>query len=115
MQKLLFGGIAIALMMATPALGADLPAKALPYKSVPIVEVPTWTGFYVGAELGANWSSTTAVQVYTVHDFHPLMARDIAVRGAARSGLTWHYCRPPVVDIDYEMDCRGVAIEHVAD
>jgi hypothetical protein len=67
------------------------------------------------AALGANWSSTTAVQVYTVHDFHPLMARDIAVRGAARSGLTWHYCRPPVVDIDYEMDCRGVAIEHVAD
>ena len=67
------------------------------------------------AALGAGWSSTTAVQVYTVHDFHPLMARNIAVRGAARSGLTWHYCRPPVVDIDYEMDCRGVAIEHVAD
>jgi hypothetical protein len=67
------------------------------------------------AALGAGWSSTTAVQVYTVHDFHPLMARDIVGRGAARSGLTWHYCRPPVVDIDYEMDCRGVAIEHVAD
>ena len=58
MRKLLFGGIAIAVMMATPALGADLPVKALPYKAVPIVEAPSWTGFYVGAELGANWSSS---------------------------------------------------------
>ncbi len=65
--------------------------------------------------LGAGWPSTTAVQVYTVHDFHPLMAREVVARGAARTGVTWHYCRPPVVDIDYEMDCRGVAIEHVAD
>jgi hypothetical protein len=34
-------------------------------------------------------------------------------RGAGRAGLTWHYCRPPVQDLDYEMDCRGVAIERV--
>ena len=64
------------------------------------------------AALGANWSSTSAVQVYTVHDFHAVMARAIVPRGAARAGLTWHYCRPPVVDIEYEMDCRGVAVEH---
>jgi hypothetical protein len=67
------------------------------------------------AALGACWSSTSAVQVYTVHDFHPLMARDILARGAAHAGLTWHYCRPPVVDIEYEMDCRSVAVEHVVD
>jgi hypothetical protein len=65
--------------------------------------------------LGASWPATTAVQVYTVHDFHALMAREIVARGAARQGLTWHYCRPPVVDIEYEMDCRGVAVEHTAD
>jgi len=67
------------------------------------------------AALGASWSSTSAVQVYTVHDFHSLMAREIVTRGAAHAGVTWHYCRPPVVDIDYEMDCRGVAIEHTVD
>jgi hypothetical protein len=50
-----------------------------------------------------------------VHNFHPLMAREIVARGAARAGLTWHYCHPPVVDIEYEMDCRGVAVEHVVD
>jgi hypothetical protein len=65
--------------------------------------------------LGFGWAQTTATQVYTVHNFHPLTATEIVRRGAARQGLTWHYCRPPVVDIDYEMDCRGVAIEHVVD
>jgi hypothetical protein len=34
-------------------------------------------------------------------------------RGAARSGLTWHYARPPVRELEYEMDCRGVTAEHV--
>jgi hypothetical protein len=34
-------------------------------------------------------------------------------RGAARSGLTWHYNRPPVVELEYEMDCRGVTVERV--
>jgi hypothetical protein len=64
--------------------------------------------------LGFGWSDTTGVQLYTVHDVHPFIADDIARRGAARSGLTWHYNRPPVVDLEYEMDCRGVGLELVA-
>lgn len=65
------------------------------------------------AALGACWSSTTAVQVYTVHDLYPFLATEIAARGAARHGLTWQFCRPPVIGLEYEMDCRGVAIERV--
>ena len=33
--------------------------------------------------------------------------------GAAHAGLTWHFCRPPLADLDYEMDCRAVAQERV--
>jgi hypothetical protein len=62
--------------------------------------------------LGQAWSSTTATQVYTVHDLHPFFADAIVARGAARAGLTWHYCRPPVRGLEYEMDCRGTAAEH---
>ena len=65
-------------------------------------------------ELGFGWKDTTATQLYTVHDIHPFLADEIVRRGAARSGLTWHYTRPPVVDLEYEMDCRGVAFEHIA-
>ena len=62
--------------------------------------------------LGQSWSSTTATQVYTVHDLYPFLADEIVRRGAARNGLTWHLCRPPVRGLEYEMDCRGIAIEH---
>jgi hypothetical protein len=62
--------------------------------------------------LGFTWNNTTATQVYTVHDLHPFLADEIVRRGAARAGLTWHFCRPPVQGLEYEMDCRGVAVEH---
>jgi len=63
--------------------------------------------------LGLGWGDTTATQVYTVFDLYPFLADEIVRRGAARAGLTWHYCRPPVQELDYEMDCRGVGIERV--
>jgi hypothetical protein len=65
------------------------------------------------AAFGFGWADTTATQVYTVHDLHPFLADEIMRRGAARSGLTWHYARPPVRDLEYEMDCRAVAREIV--
>jgi hypothetical protein len=65
------------------------------------------------ASLGFAWGNTTATQVYTVQDIHPFLADEIVRRGAAASGLTWQYCRPPVVGLEYEMDCRGVAKESV--
>jgi hypothetical protein len=65
------------------------------------------------AALGFGWADTTATQVYTVHDLHPFLADEIVRRGAARSGLTWHFARPPVRGLEYEMDCRGVSCERV--
>jgi hypothetical protein len=62
--------------------------------------------------LGFAWKDTTATQVYTVHDLHPFLAEEIVKRGAARGGLTWHFCRPPVQGLDYEMDCRAIAVEY---
>jgi hypothetical protein len=63
------------------------------------------------AALGFTWAGTTATQVYTVQDLHPFLADEVVRRGAANAGLTWHYCRPPVVELEYEMDCRGVGLE----
>jgi hypothetical protein len=63
--------------------------------------------------LGFAWSDTTATQVYSVRDIHPFVGDELVRRGAARAGLTWHYCRPPVTGLEYEMDCRAVTQEHV--
>jgi hypothetical protein len=62
---------------------------------------------------GATWQDTTGVQAYTVHDFHSVVAEELVRRGAARSGLSWHFARPPVIDLEYEMDCRRVLRETV--
>ena len=67
------------------------------------------------ALLGFSWSDTTASQVYTVHDLHPFLGKEIVRRGAAAHGLTWHFCRPPVRGLEYEMDCRGVSVETTAE
>ncbi len=63
--------------------------------------------------LGFTWTQSTAAQLYTVHDPHPFLATEVVRRGAARCGLTWHFARPPVVELEYEMDCRGIAVERV--
>ncbi len=65
------------------------------------------------APLGFGWEDVTATQIYTVHDIHPFLAEDLVRRGAANHGVTWHYCRPPIIDLEYEVDCRGVHVERV--
>ncbi len=64
-------------------------------------------------EFGFGWNDTTAAQTYSVHDFHHVFADELVRRGAARGGLTWHFARPPVIDLEYEMDCRRVLREVV--
>ena len=65
------------------------------------------------AVLGFDWTSATTTQVYTVHDLHPFLADELVGRGATPAGLTWYYARPPVVDLEYEMDVRSVPVERV--
>ncbi len=65
------------------------------------------------AEFGHGWKDATATQTYTVHDIHLVLADAIVRRGAARAGLIWHFARPPVIDLEYEMDCRRVLREMV--
>jgi hypothetical protein len=61
--------------------------------------------------LGVAWRDALAAQVYTVFDLHPFLAEEIVGRGAADHGLTWHYARPPVTCLDFEMDVRAVPTE----
>jgi len=51
-KKSLIGIAAIATLIATPALAADMALKAPP------AEIWSWTGFYIGANAGDGWAST---------------------------------------------------------
>jgi hypothetical protein len=61
--------------------------------------------------LGFGWQDVTATQVYTVFNLHPIVP--VVFDVAAAGGLTWHYARPPVEGLDFEMDVRGLARELV--
>jgi len=65
------------------------------------------------AAMGFSWADTTGAQAYAVCDFHSAMAEAIVRPGGARHGLDWYFARPPIVGLDFEMDCRGVATESV--
>jgi hypothetical protein len=41
------------------------------------------------------------------------MVEELVRPGAMQPGLTWHFARPPVLDLEFEMDCRGVRREVV--
>lgn len=63
--------------------------------------------------LGYGWTDATATSAYTVHDIGALIGPEVAARGAAVGGLTWHLARPPVQGLEFEMDVRGAAREVV--
>jgi hypothetical protein len=95
------------------------PERIVRYRDLTAEGVREKVRFTVGSmeeRLGAfgfGWKDTTGVQAYSVHDFHPVISDELVRRGAARSGLTWHFARPPVIDLEYEMDCRRVMRETV--
>ena len=99
--------------------GATYSERTVRYRDLSPEGLSEKVSFVAGAmehrmgEFGFGWRDTTAVQTYTVHDFHPVFAEALVRRGAARSGLTWHFARPPVIDLEYEMDCRRVTRETV--
>jgi hypothetical protein len=66
------------------------------------------------AGFAMGWRDVTAAQAYSIRDFHDCLADELIAEGAADHGLIWHYCRPPIVGLDFEMDCRGISREFVA-
>ncbi len=61
--------------------------------------------------LGASWSGATVTQLYTAEKIENLVEK--IQRRILPSSLTWHYCRPPIAELDFEMDVRGVSLERV--
>lgn len=55
---------------------------------------------------GFELSQATTVQVYTVRRF-PMEL----VAQRAGGAVAWHYCRPPIEGLEFEMDARSVSVE----
>lgn len=67
--------------------------------------------------LGGNSELLTMIDVYTAHPLLPLLENVLESRlpAIARLGVHWFHSRPPIVDIEFEMDMRSVVREDTVD
>jgi hypothetical protein len=67
------------------------------------------------AGLGVGWADVTHANMYTVHEIRACLPEVILapMAAAAIHGVRWHYARPPIEGLEFEMDLRGVAEERV--
>jgi len=65
------------------------------------------------ASLGASWPQVTAVNAYTAQNLFPLMRALLLPRlGPAKlRGICWHFARPPVRGMEFEMSMQGCRCE----
>ena len=65
--------------------------------------------------LGGAWALVDTVDIYTIYPLVDLYEHVVLppMGPAARHGARWYYSRPPVVDIDFEMDMRGIVTDLV--
>lgn len=63
--------------------------------------------------LGVDWPQVGTVNVYTAHSLTPLLPEIVLGRigSASIHGATWHFSRPPIEEIEYEMDLRRTHVE----
>lgn len=63
--------------------------------------------------LGADEQLLSSIRVYCAHPVYHLLENVIipGIPDAARVGIQWFYARPPIRNIEFEMDLRGVRRE----
>jgi outer membrane immunogenic protein len=88
MKKLLLGSVAVAAMLAGPAIAADLPVKAPAYKAPPpIVSAWDWTGFYIGGQIGGAWLDASETFINQAGIADPLSFRASSFIGGGHAGV----------------------------
>ena len=80
MKKITLGTTALAAVVAAGAAqAADLPTKA---RVAPVYAAPfNWTGFYIGAHIGAGWA-TAELDPFTTHNLNGFL-------GGGQIGYNW--------------------------
>lgn len=64
-------------------------------------------------EMNVGWQEATTANIYTIHPLEPYFVSEILtpMGQTAVHGAHWFYTRPPIVEIEFEMDVRGVSQE----
>ncbi|MDR3468984.1 MAG: outer membrane beta-barrel protein [Xanthobacteraceae bacterium] len=109
-RLLLAAALAVAI---TPAHAADL-APRLYTKAPDVAAVDSWTGFYVGGELGGRWSGSTwtttaledpvsAIEFGRVPQGNPAGFNPATVRAGGYAGYNWQFAPAWVVGLEGDL------------
>ena len=99
---------AFALLAGEQALAADLPPPA-PMPRAPAVYVPapiplyTWTGFYIGGNLGVGWQQGTLV---TTNGNNSRTSNSLKGLGGGQVGVNYEFYNGVVVGAEAMFDWR---------
>jgi outer membrane immunogenic protein len=108
MRKAALSIAAVMTLIATQAMAADMAAKARPPAPAPVAAPPTWTGFYLGGNIGYAWGSdsktTTGVELLGGTALDPGTATLHPNGGFSgiQSGYNWQFA--PTWLVGYESD-----------
>ena len=61
--------------------------------------------------MGVTWGDVANVSLYTAHDLYAALEAELGPRGVLAGGIALHLVRPPVVDLQIEIDARRVSRE----
>jgi outer membrane immunogenic protein len=115
MKRILIAGAAMASLLATNALAADLAPR--PYVKAPVIVDPgyNWTGFYVGINGGYSWgrANTNVVGVSPLFPLFPVAAFapfgrnvDGGIAGG-QAGYNWQVDRKWVIGLEGDIQWSG--------
>lgn len=105
MKKLVFALTAVAAFTGS-ALAADLPARTYTKAPPMVAAVSTWSGCYVGGNVGAGWSNT---RVTDEIDGSPIaQLKDTAVVGGGQIGCDYQFAGNWVIGVQGMIDASGL-------
>ena len=120
MKKIAIGTMAIVTLIGAPALAADMAVKAPP--SPVAAPAYSWTGFYVGANIGYGWGQQDVT--YTPNDivshglitipteglgvFFPTSFSNSGAVGGFQFGYNWQFQRNWLVGLETDFDWSGI-------
>lgn len=61
--------------------------------------------------VGASWRGVNGIHVYSARNWQGVLQTEMISREIRRKGLEWWIARPPVIGLEFEMDCRSVGNE----
>jgi outer membrane immunogenic protein len=117
--------VGIAAISAGAAVAADLPAAyRLPVKAVVAPPAPSWTGFYIGGNVGYGWDNTSSgvSAASTDPTLAPALAAELAagvyptslspsakgVIGGGQVGYNWQLASQGLIGLEADLQGSGI-------